>query len=227
MIGCVSRLQAAVTALFLAAGAVTGISPAQATVLTFEDISPRNPDESIPNGYKGLAWNNFDSFDPVATGVPVSGYQPGTTSGKFVAFNDHGNQASISAASPFHFVGGNFTAAWRNGLELTITGLRNGQVEHTATLTLQTTSYRAVQLDWKDVDALVFSAIGGVNPSLGGDGTHFVMDDLNIAGRVPIPCSLVLLLTGCGALTALGAQRHWRVTPEKQLKPLRQPDREP
>jgi hypothetical protein len=211
MVELARMLRTVLLALAVAVAAFTGTPRASAAVLTFDDVDPSDADVVIPNGYGGLNWSNFETLDPVAGGVENNGYLAGTTSGTFVAFTTYGMPGSISASTPFDLIGGNFTGAWRDGLQLTITGFRNGIQEHTTTLTLQSTAYLAALLGWHGVDLVTFSAVGGVNHGYAtGDGTQFAIDDLHVAST-PTPGSLLLMVTGLGVLGGIaGATRRWQ-----------------
>jgi hypothetical protein len=209
MVKLARMLRTTLPALVISVAAVLGIPRANATVLTFDDVDPSDADVVIPNGYGGLNWSNFETLDPVAGGVENNGYLAGTTSGTFIAFTTYGMPGSISASSPFDLIGGNFTGAWREGLQLTITGFRNGVEEHAITLTLQSTAHLAAVLGWHGVDLVTFSAAGGINHSYAtGDGTQFAIDDLQVAST-PIPGTLLLLVTGLGVFGGVaGASRR-------------------
>ncbi|MEH2435359.1 MAG: PEP-CTERM sorting domain-containing protein, partial [Nostoc sp.] len=110
----------AATVIVLGIGAV-----AQATVLTFDDIAPISYYEQIPNGYGGFNWDNFDYINGSSPKVTREGYDNGRFSGDYVAFNADGNPALVSN-SVFDFNSAYLTAAWNNGLSVTVKGLKSG-----------------------------------------------------------------------------------------------------
>jgi len=175
---------------------------AQATVLTFDDLSPISF-ELIPDGYAGFNWDNFyalNSSNPTYLG---SGYPNGTVSGNVVAFNGSGEAATL-ADGLFDFNSAYLTAAWRNGLSITVEGLKDGLSLYSETVVVDITGPTLFDFDFLGIDTLVFTSFGGVNPGgLNGDGTQFVMDNFtfNETKGVPEPASTLGLL----AFGALGA----------------------
>src|SRR5438874_9751748 len=99
-------------------------STVRAGVVTFDDLSTTvgtgNP---IPNGYSGLNWLNLIWVTAPGSAPASSGYGHGLVSSPNEAYNGGGSPASISSATPFNFVSGFFTAAWNDGLQITVTGL--------------------------------------------------------------------------------------------------------
>ncbi|HEY2051880.1 MAG TPA: PEPxxWA-CTERM sorting domain-containing protein [Caulobacteraceae bacterium] len=159
-----------------------GARPAVATSLTFDDLpNPGAKGAAIANGYGGLTWDNFTYVNAVAEqygGTGLAGYNYGDISGSNVALNGGGAFAGISSATPFEFNSGYFTAAWNNGLQITLTGYLNGvQVDQT-TFTVSTRSPSLVTLDWSDVTSVTFSSSGGTNAGYRGFGEEFAVDNL-------------------------------------------------
>lgn len=64
----------------------------------------------IPNGYRGLDWDNFYALS--STTFPGSGYELGTVSQPNTAVNLYGNPARIYSSVPFSVVGLQATPAW-------------------------------------------------------------------------------------------------------------------
>jgi hypothetical protein len=194
-------------ALLVSAGAMS----ASASVITFDDVDTANPEVAVPNGYAGLNWDNFSTIDPDHTKpspITVGGFPNSRSSGAYSAFNLDGDPASISSATAFNLISGNFTSAYSNAMTLTITGYLGGTQVGQVVVHNLTTALMAVTLDLMNVDKVTFSASAASDI----DGrayprTFFAVDDLNVA-KTPIPGSLLLLLTGCGALGALGIARR-------------------
>ncbi|MHC5934852.1 PEP-CTERM sorting domain-containing protein [Nostoc sp.] len=187
------------TVIVLGIGAV-----AQATVLTFDDLTPiQNPDifffGSIPNGYGGFDWDNFETNN-VSNPDPnhLTGYDYGRVSGDYVAFNEFGNPALISG-SVFDFNSAYLTAAWNNGLSVTVQGLKSGATLYSKTVVVDTTQPTLVNFDYFGIDQLRFTSFGGVEPDyLSGRGTQFVLDNFTFnekATSVPEPTFLPALLS--------------------------------
>ena len=185
------------TVIVLGIGAV-----AQATVLTFDDIAPISYYEQIPNGYGGFNWDNFDyanGSNPIV--IPRGGYDNGRFSGDYVAFNARGNPALVSN-SVFDFNSAYLTAAWNDGLSVTVKGLKSGATLYSKTVVVDTTQPTLVNFDYFGVDELKFTSFGGVEPdylikTLGG-GTQFALDNFTFnekATSVPEPTFLPALLS--------------------------------
>ncbi len=195
------------TAMLIAIGA----SSASASTVTFEDFNTVNNETYIGTTYGGLDWTNFSTRNtataPAVGGYPISNHTPG---GHFSAFNVDGDPASFSSATTFNLVDAYFTAGFRNGLQLTITGTQFGGGTLSTVLTLNTTSQNHAVLNWANLLAVSFSTSGGTDigtPIL--PRMQFAVDDIQVTSTVtPLPGSLLLLLTGFGALGAVGFKRR-------------------
>jgi hypothetical protein len=180
------------------------------TTINFDDLP--GTDGSIPNGYQGLDWSNFDFVDPVGLGgLNPSGYINGIVSPDKVAFNNNGLPASFSSASIFTVNSLYITAAWREGLNVLIEGLASASVIHSLNVVIGSLSPTLVNLNWDDVDQVTFTPSGGThNPDYpNGEGTHVAIDDITINGRVssvPEGSSIAMLLLG-GLPVAFGVLR--------------------
>lgn len=207
-----SALRAAAVALLGAAALVSvGLASANAAAITFDDVNAA-PEAAIPNGYKGLNWSNWSTIDPGPAGVTpaTSGYFNSVTSGSWSAFNIDGNPSEISSASPFSLLGGNFTAAWSNDLKLTITGFDAlNNVLHSLVLDLDTNGPLPESfVGWTGLSRVTFSATATTDiEGLVPPRTNFAVDDLQVVAT-PIPGSLLLLLTGIGAIGGIGYTRR-------------------
>jgi len=162
----------------------------------------------IPNGYNNLGWNNFYYLDGVNYYGNPSGYQNGVVSPNNVAFNAFGDPASIYSAhvDPFYVLDGYITAAWRDNLEINITGYYGGNPVISGDFFINTnapTYFYATAPVW--IDDLVFTSSGGVQHiGYTGDGTHFALDNLTVH-TTPEPGTLLLVGTGI-----LGLVRKFR-----------------
>jgi hypothetical protein len=187
----------AATVIVLGIGAI-----AQATVLTFDDIAPVSDYDDIPNGYGGFEWNNFDYANGSRPQLPRrTGYDNGRVSGDYVAYNAFGNPALVSD-SVFDFNSAYLTAAWNDGLSVSVEGLKSGATLYSKTVVVDTTQPTLVNFDYFGVDQLRFTSFGGVQPDYlvetDGSGTQFALDNFTFnekATSVPEPTLLPALLS--------------------------------
>lgn len=193
---------------------------ASAAVLTFDDIAI---DKSgfpsyvtpIANGYGGLNWNNFEASAPVLT--YNNGYVHGIVSGDQVAFNNYGNLAAVSS-SQFDFNGTYLTAAWRNGLHVTVSGSLDGTLLYSQTITVDTYGPTWFAFNYVGIDSLSFTSFGGTNAGLIGadgsggtvigDGTQFAMDNFTFTQAAPVPVPAAAWLFGSGLVGLIGVARR-------------------
>jgi len=194
------KLIAAVFAIGLVA-----LFQAKADLFTFDDLPDSFPGYAIPNGYGGLDWGNFYELDGANInsfyGVSASGYANGVVSANNVAFNNFGNTAITSAATPFNLVSGYFTGAFNNNLTLSVQGYNGGSLIYSQTYTLNATSSQFITLGMNNITEVDFSSYGGYNAGLNyGSGTQFVMDNLTV---IPTPEPSALALAGVSWLLLL------------------------
>src|SRR3569833_1353912 len=124
-----SALRTAAFALLGAAALFSvGLTSAHAATITIDDVDT-DPQVQVPNGYSGLKWNNWSTMDAVASGATGSGYGIANTSGAFSAFNIDVNAAEISSTG-FNLIGGNFTAAWNDVLQVQVDAYNGATLLH-------------------------------------------------------------------------------------------------
>ncbi|MEH2117904.1 PEP-CTERM sorting domain-containing protein [Nostoc sp.] len=182
------------TVIVLGIGAV-----AQATILTFDDIPLifYRYSEPIPNGYGGFNWNNFFRISDTYS---LTGYNNGRVSGDYVSYNGFGLPALVSD-SIFDFNSAYLTAAFYDGLSVTVEGLKSGATLYSKTVVVNTTQPTLVNFDYFGVDELRFTSFGGVEPDYlinTGGGTNFALDNFTFnekATSVPEPTLLPALLS--------------------------------
>jgi hypothetical protein len=195
-----ARLLGAGVALVLAAMPVAKAATVQ--TITFDDR--RGIATLVQDGYQGFNWSNFVTLDG-HNEAAGSGYDTGTVSQHNIALNSGGTDASLSRSMAFSLIGGYFTAAWNDGLSITLTGSLSGVEKFTRTFQVNTSGPVFAALNFSGIDRVRFHATGGVtrDPSL-GNGTQFVLDDLKVSevSAVPLPAAAPLfgaMLTGlCG-----------------------------
>ena len=175
---------------------------ANATLITFDDLTDNGSGTPIANGYAGLNWNNFyvlNAVDLNSFSGP-SGYSAGMVSANNVAFNAFGTEAIISD-SLFILNSAYLTGAWNNNLQVEVKGYNGATLLYDNTYTLSSTAPTLINFNYVGVDNVMFDSFGGTqNPDYSqGHGTQFAMDNLTI-NATPVPEASTML---AGALLLL------------------------
>ncbi len=207
--------------------------PASARLITFGDLPTNSSYQRIPNPYDGFDWSAHFFYLDAADYPYPSGYQNGVVSPPNVAFNGGGSNGeapppvNFSRRAPFELDTFYLAAAWRDGLEVTVTGELNGVVVHSTTLTVNQSGPTLETFNW-DVNKVVFQSFGGV--PVGFEGYQFVLANLSVS---PVPDSSIrfnafdavpelstwtLMLVGfaglgCAAIGQRARRRGFAVTP--------------
>ena len=199
--------------LAMVAVGLAGAMSANATLITFDDLTDNGTGTPIANGYAGLNWDNFYVLNAPAYDLNPSGYLAGMVSANNVAYNAFANEAIISD-SLFTLSSGYLTGAWNNNLQVEIKGYNGATLLYDNTYTLSSTAPTLINFNYVGVDQVTFDSFGGTqNPNYQGNGTHFVMDNLTI-NAMPVPEAstmiagmLLLLPLGASALRVLRKNR--------------------
>lgn len=183
-----------------------GAVPAAGQTITFEGSwwGAETPSTVLlPNGYSGFAWTNFWVID--RSYAPVSGFAnvATATSSATVAYNIFGATATMTSGTPFDLGALTLAAAWRTGLNVTLTGLDalgNPIAGATATYVVGQTA-QVVTPNFTDVYGVQFSSSGGTDvPNAAGVGAQLAIDNLVLTSTVPEPSSLALMMAGVAVL---------------------------
>ncbi|MGA1870495.1 MAG: PEP-CTERM sorting domain-containing protein [bacterium] len=182
------------------------IGMANATVLTFDDITTATGYTSINNyvtGYGGFMWDqdwylmHTPSYSPQS-----SGYISGTASGDYILFNAYASVVSINDAD-FDFNGAYLTAAWNTDLNIRVRGFDDGVQIYEQIVTTDTNGPNWFDFDFLGIDQLEFYSYGGISAGIGGSGEHFAMDDFTVNESVPEPATCLLLLFGFAGMVGI------------------------
>lgn len=184
--------------------ACLGIAQAQATTLTFNDITT-NPNGTVPNGYGGLDWNN--------AGLQSLG------GGEYVAYNPSGGDPMVvvSAIQDFVFYGADFWSAFLNGLRVTAIGLQDGAPIFNESFLAETGIGNQLAFSpsvTAPIDTLMLMTSYNGNP--GWFPLTFAMDNFNFTwsgqnspnAPVPEPTTMVLFASGLMLLSANRIRRQ-------------------
>jgi hypothetical protein len=204
-----------ISALALLGGANFYSPSAAATTITFDDLSDDGSGTQIANGYQALNWTNWFVLNtPTFTSASGSnGFAAGTVSAPNVAFNGFGDTA-ITSDNIFTLTSAYLTAAWRDDLQVTMTGKLLGVTIHMATFSPSAIAPTLEVFNWDGIDEVnLFSTGGTQHPGYSGDGTEVAMDNLTINESVvvPEPRTLVILVGVLATFVLFGRRRRGRV----------------
>jgi len=119
--------------------------------------------------------------------------------------------ASQYITAQFTFTSVYMTAAWNNGLTVTVNGYdaSNNVIDNTS-FVLSTLGPTNEVFNWTGVYSVDFIGSGGGNPGYAGGGTHIAFDNMlmNNATVTPEPATLVLLATGLAGIGGIVRRRR-------------------
>jgi hypothetical protein len=195
----------AAAAILLGAG-----SAANAEVLTFDDIvlGPTGYSTSIGD-YSTVFFANFGCYSNAA--VDEGGFGNGVVSGTQAAFQAYNAPASVISTTEdvLNLASGEFTAAWRNGLQLRVSAYAgegpDEMMIYQEQFTLDTSGSIFLEFGILGARYIQFETFGGSSGGFSGDGSNFIMDNLNVS-YVPAPAGVMLL--GLGACASRRRRRN-------------------
>jgi hypothetical protein len=165
---------------------------ARTAVLDFEDLAPAS--FNLPNHYGGFEWMFFGYKTYVPPSPPQSGYDVAAASGRAFVYNTL-ERSPVLSDSVFDFVGANLTSAYRDNLQIRVTGLRGSAELFSRTVVANVTSPSWFDFNFQSIDSLLFEPFGGAaHPGFSSAGHYFGMDDFTFV--VPEPRTFPLLAIG-------------------------------
>jgi len=156
-------------------------------------------------------WTNFYELDSTYSGYTGTGYRNGTVSGKHIAYNSGGTQASISATSAlgFDLTDAYFAGAWNNNLNIVANATFENGTHASKSFHVSTTGAYDEIFNWIDLASVTFVSSGGTRQAgLSGAGTQFALDNVNTTPAVPEPANVALMLAGVGLLGVIARRRR-------------------
>lgn len=144
----------------------------------------------------------LDDGELVPLTTPVdAGFHRSMVSGDTIAYaSGFGSIKARPGDTNFDFFSTYLTSGWRDNLNVTVSGLRDGSTFYTQNLIIGDDAPVLVNLNFFDIDEIRFSSSGGtflypngnslggfVNPSNAFSTPVLVFDNMNIAAAAPVP----------------------------------------
>lgn len=151
----------------------------------------------------------LDEGDLIPVTTPVdAGFHRSIVSGDTIAYTQSfGGSSSLFGSikarpgeANFDFFSTYLTSGWRDNINVTVTGLRDGSTFYTQNLVIGDDAPTLVNLNFLDIDEIRFNTSGGtflyqngnslgsfVNPSNAFSTPVLVFDNMNIAVAAPVP----------------------------------------
>ncbi|WP_374361010.1 PEP-CTERM sorting domain-containing protein [Pseudoduganella danionis] len=169
------------------------------TTINFDDYGIPDAVRMIDNGYAGLDWFNFGVVKGTGVDFAGTGYEWGTVSGDYAAFNSRGEDAGFSSGANKNFTLYNLllTAAWRDST-VEFYGYDNGQLKNTLSVNTSATTPVLVHFNWSNIDAVRLHV---VSKNFGGQQ---VVENIKFEFTAPLPVpepeTYAMLLAGLGLI---------------------------
>jgi len=186
-----------------------GSAVAATTTVTFDDISTSALVDfglaGLPSPYDGLNWTCVSGCAQAVMNVPgYSSFYSSGYSGALVSspniIDTAGFTFSPAAGGDFSFTSAYITGAWRDDLNVAVTGYNGSTVVDSVTLTLGAADTQGFYtFNWDNLTSVTITPSGGT-PSATytlSNGVQIGVDNLTYS-TVPLPSSIWLLVSGLG-----------------------------
>jgi hypothetical protein len=183
-------------------------------VLGFDDVGLTNYYQIFDSGQR-YNYLYFSGFFPTDVSGPLGGSeaagiisQPDAILGGDLSYLS----AIANPRTPFDLNNAYFTAAYRDGQEYTVNGIRGTSKVYTETITLSTDGPTKITFDWTNLNAVSFyPVVGTATADPYGCGRacpySFVMDNLDV-DVVPEPASWMMSIAGIAGIGILARRRR-------------------
>ncbi|MFD1786523.1 PEPxxWA-CTERM sorting domain-containing protein [Sphingomonas floccifaciens] len=179
-----------ITTIAACAFFVTVAAPAQAEVLTFDDVNTNSYVFPVAS-YQGFTMTNVGIVKGSSQGA---GYSAGVVSSPNVMFNGNASLASISSASAFTLNSAYFTAAWSDRA-VTVAGFNGSTQVFSETFNVVSSGPTLRNFSFAPITSFTW-----VSPNNSDGLGHIAIDNFtfNAASAVPEPTTWAMMLIGFG-----------------------------
>jgi cell division septation protein DedD len=224
------------TAVAFAACLAVLAAQVKAEIATFDDLGVPSDKFTLLTlvDYKGLRWSGIDVVNGAHEffdNLPGCGYRTGIVSGGYVAImaNRFSREAQISSPPGkwFDFRGVHLTAAWRNGLTVSLEGFRAGTRLYSEVVVVNTAQPTRFTFDFSGIDTLQIRSSGGVDAGICQEkacrpGPEVAMDNFSFVLAAMPSASASSTRSATKKAEAAAPPRPMKLAPEVLKKPLPQ-----